>query len=256
MATALVAGLLREGTRDDLGIVAFDPSPAAISGFVRQAPGCQVLKSARDVTIRADYLILAVKPQSVLAAAQSMGPVPSTSCLISVVAGWSLDRLGDATGAVRRARVMPNTPALVGQAASAVAFSETVTPADRSFVMELCSRAGWVVEVAESLLNAVTGLSGSGPAYVMTFIEGLIAGGMDEGLSREVATALAMQTVVGTVALVRQSPHSIAELRAQVTSPGGTTLSGLAALEKAGFHDAVRAAVRDATRRAAALSAP
>jgi pyrroline-5-carboxylate reductase len=149
---------------------------------------------------------------------------------------------------------MPNTPALVREGATGFCGNAAAGPADLELARALFESVGraWLAP-DEARLDAVTGLSGSGPAYVFAFLEALIAAGEDEGLPHEAAAELACQTVFGAAKLARESERTPAELRRQVSSPGGTTLAGLAALQERGFAEALRAAVRAATRRAGEL---
>jgi len=150
-------------------------------------------------------------------------------------------------------RVMPNTAVLVQKGASAYATGQGVTDKDIAAVEQIFTSVGLAVHVKESLLDAVTGLSGSGPAYVYLFIEALSDGGVQNGLPRELATKLAVQTVAGAAEMVSQTMMHPAVLREMVTSPGGTTVAGLAELEKAGLRSAVMNAVRAATERSREL---
>jgi pyrroline-5-carboxylate reductase len=156
-------------------------------------------------------------------------------------------------GGQRIIRIMPNTPCLVGEGASAFSLGPHANAADGRLVAELLSAVGAAYQVQESLLDAVTGLSGSGPAFVYTMIEALTAGGVAAGMSPELAAELAARTVAGAAEMVLQTGDTPANLRNQVTSPGGTTLAGLAALQEHGFKEAVVAAVAAATRRSVEL---
>jgi pyrroline-5-carboxylate reductase len=148
---------------------------------------------------------------------------------------------------------MPNTPALIGQGASAYSLGEFASPADGDLVAKLLSAVGVAFKVPETLLDAVTGLSGSGPAFVYSMIEALARGGMAAGMPAELASELAARTVSGAAQMVLVTGEAPAVLRDRVTSPGGTTLAGLAVLQERRFGDAVEAAVVAATKRSAEL---
>jgi pyrroline-5-carboxylate reductase len=174
--------------------------------------------------------------------------------LISVCAGITLQRLGQPLlKGARIVRAMPNTPALVGAGATAFATGSNANNADRAFAQALFECVGECVEVEERLLDAVTGLSGSGPAYVLLMIEALADGAVQAGLPRATAQQLALQTVFGTACLAKQSGEHPALLKDRVTSPGGTTIAGLHALETAGFRAALMDAVGAAARRSEEL---
>ena len=176
--------------------------------------------------------------------------------MISIVAGLSLARLEEAAGAAARiVRVMPNTPALIHQGAAAFAMGSTATAADAALVSKIFSAVGRVVQVKEALLDAVTGLSGSGPAYVYLVIEALADGGVLMGLPRDLALQLAAQTVAGAAGMVLKTGLHPATLKDQVTSPGGTTIAGLEELEGAAVRSAFLSAVRAATERSRQLGA-
>ena len=174
--------------------------------------------------------------------------------IVSVAAGVTLTTLGSCLETNRLIRVMPNTPCLIGQGISAMAFDAGVTESDRILTERMFGLIGKVVIVPEESMDAVTGLSGSGPAYVFTFIEALIQGGVAVGLPEHVAAQLAIQTVRGATELLIESGKSPDELRHNVTSPGGTTLAGLNALEQGKFADTVKNAVRAATQRATQMA--
>ncbi|HEY5656570.1 MAG TPA: pyrroline-5-carboxylate reductase [Myxococcota bacterium] len=255
MAEALAGGLLAAGV--DAGrIRAADPDPARRQRL-QQKLGIATLPDNAAVVEQSDVVVLAVKPQ---VARRVLAELPRGEHLlrplwISIAAGVRLARLeAQLPAGARIARAMPNTPALVRSGATAVCGNPHAGPGDLELARTLFESVGvcWVAP-AEELLDAVTGLSGSGPAYVFVFIEALGDAGERVGLPREAARALAVQTVLGAAQLAFEDGRAPAELRAQVTSPGGTTLAGLERLEAAGFRDAVRAAVEAATRRSVEL---
>jgi len=173
--------------------------------------------------------------------------------IVSIAAGVTLEALENAMPGKRIVRVMPNTPCLVGEAASGFSLGTLATNEDRKLVKKLLDAVGVSVEVPENLLNAVTGLSGSGPAYVFQFIEALSDGGVRAGLPRQVATMLAAQTVKGAAEMVLNTGKHPGELKDGVTSPGGTTIAGVEALEKGGFRASTISAVTAATKRSMQL---
>jgi pyrroline-5-carboxylate reductase len=176
--------------------------------------------------------------------------------LVSICAGISIAQLQSGLGdAARVIRAMPNTPALISQGATAFAMGSKANSSDRAFALELFGLVGKCWEVGETQLDAVTGLSGSGPAYVLLFAEALADGGVRAGLPREIARQLALQTVLGTASLAQQGTAHMADLRDRVTSPAGTTIEGLVALERGGVRAAVIEAVTAATQRSRELGA-
>ena len=184
----------------------------------------------------ASVVLLAVKPQIlplVSAAIESTKPPEDGQTIVSILAGVPLAKLEACFPGRSVVRVMPNTPATVGAGVSALSWGRDVTDADREMARQLLGAVGEVVEVSESQLDAVTGLSGSGPGYVATIVEALIDGGVAVGLSRAIATKLAVQTVLGTGRLLAETETHPAVLKDRVTSPGGTTIAGIAALEAA-----------------------
>jgi pyrroline-5-carboxylate reductase len=174
--------------------------------------------------------------------------------VVSIAAGVRLSTLAEGLGAnVRLVRVMPNTPCLVGRGACGFCLGKAATADDGQLVHQLLAAVGIAVEVEEKLLNAVTGLSGSGPAFVYVAIEALSDGGVRAGLPRSAATTLAVQTVLGAAEMVLATGEHPGVLKDRVTSPGGTTIAGLAALESGGFRAALLDAVDAATRRSEEL---
>lgn len=253
MATALLSGLLAEGgfPRDHVRVC--DVSEARRSALSRDF-GIATVADAVELVTWAECVVLAVKPQVVEAAlAPCRDAFSAEQLVISVCAGVTIEQLAALCGPARVLRAMPNTPALVGAGATAVARGPSVTPTDEQFAGDLFQLVGKCWWVSESQLDAVTGLSGSGPAYVMLFIEALADGGVRSGLPRDVALELALQTVLGSARLLEGSSTHPAELRDRVTSPAGTTSAGLFALERAAFRHAVIDAVCSATERSREL---
>jgi pyrroline-5-carboxylate reductase len=201
------------------------------------------------VAANAEIMLLAVKPQSLNAAAIALENPPA-DCIISILAGVTLAQLEVMFPSKPIVRAMPNTPAQVGAGVTAIAPNALVSPAQLDAVRKIFNGIGTVVEVAESLMNAVTGLSGSGPAYVALMVEAMADGGVAAGLPRAIAMQLATQTVLGTAQLLTKTKIHPAQLKDQVTSPAGTTIAAIAQLEKAGLRSAMIEAVLAATRRA------
>ena len=204
------------------------------------------------VAAEAEIMLLAVKPQSLNAAAIGLSNAPA-DCIVSILAGVTLAQLGGMFPSKPIIRAMPNTPAQVGAGVTAIAANALVTTEQLNKVRKIFGAVGTVVEVAESLMNAVTGLSGSGPAYVALVIESMADGGVAAGLPRAIALQLANQTVLGTAQLISETKLHPAQLKDQVTSPAGTTIAAIAQLEKAGLRSAMIEAVLAATRRAEEL---
>ncbi len=254
MATALAKGFVNAGLVKANQIVAADPFPAARKTFAAEV-GAKTTATNTDVVKAATVLILATKPDQVAAAlAEIRGVFTGTHLLISIAAGVTLAKLEAGLGAnARVVRVMPNTPALVGESASAFACGKSATTADAALAKKLLASVGLAFQVKETLLDAVTGLSGSGPAYVYQFIEALSDGGVAAGLPRDIATKLAAQTVLGAAKMVLVTGQHPGALKDQVTSPGGTTIEGLHALEKGRLRATVMSAVRAATEKSKKL---
>ncbi|MFI5315872.1 MAG: pyrroline-5-carboxylate reductase [Myxococcota bacterium] len=251
MAEAILRGLLRAGLSADQ-LSAADPDPER-RRLLREELGVHTTDSNAEVAQRAEVVVLAVKPQQLESACHTL-PRDGGPLYLSIVAGATSAGLRRLLGAgARIVRTMPNTPALVGAGISAVANDGGAEPADVERACAILRAVGEVVQVPETSLDAVTGLSGSGPAYVFLFIEALTEAGVREGLGSETARALALETVHGAARLGRETGEHPALLRERVTSPGGTTSAGLAALEAGGFRAALLAAVRAATQRSREL---
>jgi pyrroline-5-carboxylate reductase len=254
MATALASGLVRAGiTTRDL-IIASDLSQQARASFA-ESIGAKTTALNLEVTKGCQVLVVAVKPDQVENLLKEISPALNDKHLvISIAAGISLASMEAALWpGTRVVRVMPNTPALVGASASAFALGKFATAEDAALVTRLFSAVGSAYQVNETLLDAVTGLSGSGPAFVYMVIEALSDGGVAAGLPREVATKLAAQTVLGGAKMVLETGIHPGALKDQVTSPGGTTIEGVHELEKAGLRAALMNAVRAASDKAKRL---
>jgi pyrroline-5-carboxylate reductase len=203
-----------------------------------------------------ETVILAVKPQilsTVIEEVVDMLPIEPSPLMISILAGVSLKQLENSFPGVSIVRAMPNTPATVGAGMTAISCGGHLQPGHHHIATRIFQAIGEVVEVSESLMDAVTGLSGSGPAYVALMVEALADGGVASGLPRAVAKQLALHTVLGSAKLIAETNIHPAELKDQVTSPGGTTIAGVRELERAGFRSAVIEAVKAATERSREL---
>jgi pyrroline-5-carboxylate reductase len=261
MATALGKGFVNAGLARAEHLLASDPVEGARQSFAKEV-GAKATASNAEVLQFARVLVLAVKPdqvKDVLGGIQKQ--FTEEHLLISIAAGVPIARLEERLGAggtapsraARVIRVMPNTPALVGASASAYALGAGARREDGELAKWLLSAVGVAFEVKESLLDAVTGLSGSGPAYVYMVIEALSDGGVAAGLPRDVATQLAAQTVFGSAKMVLETGLHPGVLKDMVTSPGGTTIEGLHELEKGGLRAALISAVRAATEKSRKL---
>ena len=254
MATALARGFLHAGLAHSTDLIASDPDETARGVFARET-GAKATVSNTDVLRAARVIVLAVKPAQVNdVLAEARAAWTPEHLLISIVAGVPLARLEAALpGAARVVRVIPNTPAFVGASASAYAPGKTARPEDGQLAQKLFSSVGLALPIKESLLDAVTGLSGSGSAYAFLIIEAMSDGGVAAGLPRDIATRLAAQTLLGSARLLLETGLHPGALKDTVTSPGGTTIEGLHELEKAGVRGALISAVLAATEKSRKL---
>lgn len=254
MAVALAKGAVQSKLAETAKLVFCEPSLKQQAILSELFDGCQIVSSAAELFSLCERIIVAVKPQVLKEIGSTLGGLcKGNHLLISIVAGYSLAQLGDVFRTHRIVRVMPNTPAQVLAGASGVAYGGDVSETDRAWTEQLLRGVGLVVSTSDQQLHAVTGLSGSGPAYVLLMIEALSDGGVAAGLPREVATQLAVQTVLGTAKMVKESGVHPAILREQVTSPGGTTIEALQVLENRGVRSAFIDAVMAATQKSRAL---
>jgi pyrroline-5-carboxylate reductase len=256
MGEALIKGLTQAGLVPAGSITASDPRADHLDQVTKRY-GIRAVGDNSALVKGADVVILAVKPQIMGAVLKEVaGAVDDGKLLISIAAGVSTKKLRDQLGKpARLIRVMPNTPALVLEGVTAVARAEGLKPGDLEAAQELFAAVGKVVVLEESAMDAVTGLSGSGPAYVAITIEALADGGVKMGLDRATAMTLAAQTVLGSARLVLDTGVHPAQLKDMVSSPGGTTIAGIAALEEGGLRRAFIQAVERATQRSRELGA-
>ena len=251
MAKALAIGIAKSKT-DSVQFTFSDPSDAASESFENLiSPHSPVQRATDNQSLidASEIVFLAVKPQYLESALEGLSFDGNSPLVVSIAAGVQIFQLERITGTKRLIRVMPNTPCLIGQGASAMAPGESASESDAKVVEEFLGMVGTVVTVKENLMDSVTGLSGSGPAYVFSFIEALVDGAVMTGMARDTARKLAVQTVIGAAMMVDQTGEHTAVLRDRVTSPGGTTIAGLKALEESAFRDAVMSAVQAATDR-------
>jgi pyrroline-5-carboxylate reductase len=253
MATALALGWKHAGLVQLGHCQAADPVAGAREAF-HQATGFWATEDNRAMLRASRVVVLAIKPQQLHGVIGDLrGDLGSDKLILSIVAGATLPTLCTALGHQRVIRIMPNTPSQVGASASAFSRGASASAEDAAVVSALFGSVGKVFEVKESLLDAVTGLSGSGPAFVCLVIEALADGGVRAGLPRDVAQTLAAQTVLGTAKMVLETGKHPAQLKDEVASPGGTTIAGLHALEQAGVRGGLMDAVLAAARRAEEL---
>lgn len=254
MGSALLKGIMNAGIAKAEDIIASDPLLTEEESNL----DFYGIRTTRDnlLAIRtADLIILAVKPQLFPSLAASYAGEIKDKLIVSIIAGLSIAKLSKELGAARRIiRVMPNTPALINEGISALAASPTVKEEEMALVKKIFQSLGEVVEVEEDLMDGVTGLSGSGPAYVYLMIEALTDGGVLTGLSRDLALKLATWTVQGAAKMVLETGRHPGELKDMVTSPAGTTIRGLELLEERGFRSALIAAVKAAADRSRELN--
>ena len=254
MAEAMIKGLLSKGILSEREIFVSDPQEER-RNHLEKIYNVRTTAKNEDILKKSEIIVLAVKPQVMPTVLQGLSKhVKKTHLIISIAAGIKIDTLKAALPkGARIIRVMPNTPALVQAGASAYSPGENAKAEDIALVERLLFSVGTAVSVEERLMDAVTGLSGSGPAYVFAFIEAMEDAGVREGLPRPMAKALSIQTVLGSALMCIETGKNTSQLKEMVTSPGGTTIEGLHALEKGGFKGLIMDAVRAATEKAKKL---
>ncbi len=252
MASAIVGGLIRSG-REAASILVIDPGDAARAKLQADF-GVATLAAADPALASAETVVWAVKPQFFQAAAAPCAAHVGQALHLSVMAGIRTEAIARASGAARIVRAMPNTPALIGQGIAGLFAREAVTAADRARVEAVLAPTGRTLWVAREVdLDAVTALSGSGPAYVFYFVEAMMQGAVEMGLSAEQGRMLALATWAGATALGEASSDAPELLRERVTSKGGTTQAAISALDAAGVKPAFVAALKAAQQRAREL---
>jgi pyrroline-5-carboxylate reductase len=254
MAEAIIKGLQRENPTAALMVA--EISVERRTYLAKAYPGIRVVEHGDQAADWGDVVILAVKPQQAAGVLSTLKQaVRPDKLIVSIMAGVRSASIEESLEpGTRVVRVMPNTPALVGTGATAICAGRNASKEDLDCVESIFARTGLVVRVDEKQMDAVTGLSGSGPAYVFTFIEALSDAGVKNGLTRDVSTKLALQTVLGAARMLAETGEHPAKLREQVTSPGGTTIAGLHVLENGRFRGVIMDAVDAACQRSKELA--
>ena len=248
MGQALIQGMIQNQAIEPDNVWLYDSDKAKVTAIAEQY-GAHISQSAEQAASQGDLILIAVKPAVVANVLETIRPVLTTQIVLSIAAGITLSDLrGWAGDKPALARIMPNTPAKVGAAVSAVCFDQT-SETQRQDTLNLLSACGRVFTVNESSMDAVTGLSGSGPAYIMLVIEALADGGVLEGLPRDMALEMAAMTVYGAAKMVLDTQTHPAVLKDQVCSPGGTTIRAVDSLESDGLRSALIRAVSAAADR-------
>ncbi len=253
MALALVHGMLRAKLCAASDIVVSSRSRSGLENFVAATSTCSASTNAEAVD-GAEVVLLCVKPPDALGVIRELGGALSGKLVISVVTGLKIAKLCEAAPGAKVIRAMPNTAAMVGMSATALAADDSSGRGDVALAERIFSAVGSVFPVSEGQLDAVTGLSGSGPAFIYLVMEALSDGGVAAGLPRKLALDLAVQTVLGAAEMASSTKEHPALLREMVTSPGGTTIAGLTALETAATRSAFISAVKAAAKRSKELS--
>jgi pyrroline-5-carboxylate reductase len=253
MGEALIRGLVKTGLIPAGDLFASDVRDERLETLGR-THGIHTLSDNAQLVRQVDVVILAVKPQILAEVLDEIASATPGRLLISVAAGVSTDEIRrHLPPGTRLIRVMPNTPALVLEGATAIARAQGLAPGDLEVAQEIFTAVGQAVVLGEDLMDAVTGLSGSGPAYIALVVEALADGGVRVGLDRKTAMTLAIQTVLGSAKLLRETGAHPGQLKDMVTSPGGTAITGIHTLESGGLRRTLIDAVERATQRAREL---
>ena len=260
MAEAIIKGMLSSSSLVKVSNVFVSEPNKKRQTFLSSEYKIKIVKDNLDLVKKSDVLIIAVKPQIICEVLNGIADqVDAQKLVISVAAGVPISQIEEALRVGKKkklcvVRTMPNTPSVVQEGATAITAAKGVSKSDFKISHEIFQAVGQTVEVPEEQIDAVTGLSGSGPAYIFMIIEALSDAGVKMGLTRDVATELTVQTVLGSALLVRETGTSPGELKNRVTSPGGTTIAGLHALEKGSLRATLMNAVEKATLRSKELA--
>ncbi|MCC7381283.1 MAG: pyrroline-5-carboxylate reductase [Deltaproteobacteria bacterium] len=253
MGGALLKGLLTSGAVEPAAVAIHNKRLERTRDLAKRF-GVRAASSNAECVSGADIVILAVKPQILPKVLEEIGGLAPGSLYVSVAAGISTQRIEQLLGGTPRVvRAMPNTPALIAEGATGLSAGQFASEEDLAAAVAIFEKVGRVSVVDEVHLDAVTGLSGSGPAYVMLIVEAFADAGVKVGLSREIALELAVQTLRGSARLLQETGEHPGKLKDMVTSPGGTAIAGLHTLEEGGLRTTIMNAVEAATRRAKEL---
>lgn len=254
MGGALIEGILRKRLISPKNLWICDKFIEKLTPWKKK--GAHISTEVESVAKNTDVMFIAVKPQDILEVLKNLkGKIRAGHLIVSIAAGittsFIVEKLGKEISVVR---TMPNTPALIGEGITAISFAKSVSPEQKRLLRKILGAIGEVIEIPEDQQDAVTGLSGSGPAYIYTVIKGLIKGGIKAGLRSDLASRLAIQTTLGAAKMAKESNSSLEELRKAVTSPRGTTMEGLKVLQERGLEEILAEAVVKATQRARQLN--
>ena len=254
MAEAVIAGIVEQGAVVPKNVFVMNRSDDERLSALHSKYGVSIVCKEKEALKNADLVVLATKPKDIhRAMADALPYLDDKTAVLSVIAGVSIQTIENGLGARPIARSMPNTSATIGKSASGIAWNQAISEELKKHILGLLESIGMVKEVAEDDLHAVTALSGSGPAYVYYLAEALEEAAIGKGLSKDIARALIIQTLEGAAAMLKETGTEPAELRKNVTSPGGTTEAGLNALEIGKFKETIAACIGKAEARSREL---
>lgn len=253
MGEAILKGILSKTNINPDEIIVSDTNSQRLEYIINKYSVAATDNNVRLAKL-SNVVILSVKPKDLESVLSPIGVFLNQKILISVLAGIKISKIKQFAENAKVVRIMPNTPAMVGESATGVCFDGNISGEEKQWILKLLNSFGKTVVVEESLMDAITGLSGSGPAYVLAFIDSLAQAGVKQGLSYNQALELATQTVFGTAKMLMETKEHPVVLRDKVTSPAGTTIYGLHQLEKGKLKDTVMNAVESATQRSKELS--
>jgi len=254
MGGALIEGILRKRLIFPRNLWICDKFVEKLTSWKKK--GANISTEVDSVAKNTDVMFIAVKPQDISKVLENLkGKIRAGHLIVSIAAGITISFIVEKLGKeISVVRIMPNTPALIGEGITAISFAKSVSPEQKRLLRKILATIGEVIEIPEDQQDAVTGLSGSGPAYIYTVIEGLIKGGIKAGLTSDLASRLAIQTTLGAAKMAKESNSSLEELRKAVTSPRGTTMEGLKVFQETGLEEILAETVVKATQRARELN--